>query len=172
VGWSDAELDSLARGAYLHDIGKLGVPDGILLKPGPLTEEERRQMQQHVQIGFDLVKDISFLADAAEIILAHHERYDGAGYPRRLKGKEILLGARIFAVADTLDAITSDRPYRRASSFESALETIREISGSQLDPHVVAAFLNIPKETWSAIAKNQRRAAVRSPRHCLDISVP
>ena len=106
----EKELRDLARGAYLHDIGKLGVPDGILLKPGPLTAEERALMQRHVQIGFQLVKNIPFLADAAEIVLAHHERFDGNGYPRGLKAEEILLGARIFALVDALDAITSDRP--------------------------------------------------------------
>ena len=156
MGWSDKQLGSLTRGAHLHDIGKLGVRDGILLKPGPLTVEERKLMQQHVQIGFDLVKGIPFLADAAEIILSHHERYDGGGYPRGLKGEEILLSARIFAVADTLDAITSDRPYRRAASFEVARETIRHLSGSQFDPRVVSVFLGIPKETWPTIAGNQR----------------
>jgi len=159
MGWSDKLLRSLAKGAYLHDIGKLGVPDGILLKPGPLTADERKVMQRHAQIGFDLVKGITFLADAAEIVLAHHERFDGYGYPRGLKGEEILLGARIFAVADTLDAITSDRPYRRASSFESARETIRRLSGSQFDPHVVNVFLSIPAETWPTIARNQRLMA-------------
>lgn len=155
MGWSDKQLGSLTRGAYLHDIGKLGVRDGILLKPGPLTEEERKLMQQHVQIGFDLVKEIPFLADAAEIILSHHERYDGGGYPRGLKGEEILQSARIFAVVDTLDAITSDRPYRRAASFEVASETIHHLSGTQFDPRVVSVFLDIPKETWLAIARNQ-----------------
>jgi len=159
MGWPDKQLESLARGAYLHDIGKLGIPDGILLKPGPLTEDERKFMQQHVQIGFDVVKDIPFLVDAAEIILMHHERYDGGGYPRGLKGEEILPGARIFAVADTLDAITSDRPYRRASSFESARETIRRLSGSQFDPQVLNVFLNIREDIWQTIAKNQRQIA-------------
>lgn len=156
MGLSEAELRDIARGAYLHDIGKLGVPDGILLKPGPLTADERKLMQRHVQIGFNLVKGIPFLADAAEIILAHHERYDGGGYPRGIKGEKILLGARIFAVADTLDAITSDRPYRRASPFEVGRETIRHLSGSQFDPQVVKVFLSIPAETWSTIARNQR----------------
>ncbi len=163
MGWSEKQLESLARGAHLHDIGKLGIPDGILLKPGPLTEEERKFMQQHVQIGFDVVKDIPFLADAAEIILMHHERYDGGGYPRGLKGKEILVGARIFAVADTLDAITSDRPYRRASSFESAFETIRRVSGSQFDPQIVDVFLSIPEDIWPMIARNQRSALQTIP---------
>src|SRR5208283_1209514 len=163
MGWSEEQLGNLARGAYLHDIGKLGVRDSILLKPGPLTEEERKLMQQHSQKGFDLVKDIPFLADAAEIILSHHERYDGGGYPRGLKAEEILLSARIFAVADTLDAITSDRPYRRAASFEVARETIRHLSGAQFDPRVVSVFLDIPKETWPAIARNQRQIAGLSP---------
>ncbi len=162
MGWSEELLLNLARGAYLHDIGKLGVADGILLKPGPLTADERKLMERHVQIGFDLVKDIAFLANAAEIVLTHHERYDGGGYPHGLKGEEILLSARIFAVADTLDAITSDRPYHRASSFESALEAIRRCSGIQFDPLIVDVFLGIPKETWPAIAKDQRQAAAPS----------
>ncbi len=159
LGWSEKLLLTLARGAYLHDIGKLGIADSILLKPGPLTADERTAMERHVRIGFDLVKDIAFLANAAEIVLAHHERYDGGGYPRGLKGEEILLSARIFSVADTLDAITSDRPYRRASSFESARKTIRKCSGGQFDPRIVDVFLGIPGETWPAIAKDQRQAA-------------
>lgn len=163
MGWSDKQLGTLARGAHLHDIGKLGVSDSILLKPGTLTAEEWKLMQQHVQIGFDLVKDISFLADAAEMVLAHHERFDGKGYPRGLQGEAILLSARIFAVADTLDAITSDRPYRRASSFGKAREMIRHLSGSQFDPRVVRVFLSIPEQTWPTIrtepeAKGRARA--------------
>lgn len=161
MGWSEEKLGSLAKGAHLHDIGKLGIPDGILLKPGSLTGEERKLMQRHVTIGYDLVKDIAFLADAAEIVLTHHERYDGGGYPRGLKGDEILPSARIFAVADSFDAITSDRPYRRASSFESGLQIIRGCSGTQFDPQVVSAFLSIPEETWPAIAKDDRERAFR-----------
>jgi putative nucleotidyltransferase with HDIG domain len=158
VGWTEDQLGSLARGAHLHDIGKLGIPDGILLKPGPLTAEERTVMQRHVTIGFNLVEEIAFLADAAEIVLTHHERYDGSGYPRGLKGNEILLGARIFAVADSFDAITSDRPYRRASSYESGRDIIRKCSGTQFDPEVVTAFLEIPAETWPAIANELAQA--------------
>jgi len=157
MSWSDKQLGSLARGAYLHDIGKLGVPDRILLKPGPLTADERTIMQQHAQIGFELVKGIPFLADAAEIVLMHHERHDGSGYPRGLKAEEILLGARIFGVADSFDAITSDRPYRRASPFDSGRETIQRDAGRLFDPQVVGVFLGIPPETWQVIAKDQRQ---------------
>ena len=144
-GCQDKQLGSLARGAYLHDIGKLGVPDGILLKPGPLTPEERKVMQRHSQIGYDLVKDIPFLADATDVVLMHHERFDGTGYPHGLKGEQIPLSARIFAIADTLDAITSDRPYQLASPFEAAREVIRRLSGTAFDPHVVNVFLSIRK---------------------------
>jgi putative nucleotidyltransferase with HDIG domain len=156
LGCPPEELEALAKGAYLHDIGKLGIPDMILLKPGPLNPEEWKLMQQHVQIGFDLVKRIPFLADAAQIVHSHHERFDGGGYPRGLGGKQILLSARIFAVADSLDAITSDRPYRRGTSFESARETIRKCSGTQFDPRVVSAFLRIPGTTWPMLSTNWR----------------
>jgi HD-GYP domain-containing protein (c-di-GMP phosphodiesterase class II) len=107
------------------------------------------------------VKDIPFLADAAEIVFTHHERHDGAGYPRGLKGVEILISSRIFAVADSFDAITSDRPYRKASSCKSGIEIIRQCSGTQFDPQVVIAFLSIPEETWPAIAKDDRERAFR-----------
>ena len=116
-------------------------------------------MQVHSEVGFDLVKDIPFLADAAEIVLTHHERYDGSGYPRGLRAVEILPGARIFGVADTLDAITSDRPYRRASSFETAREVISREAGRLFDPGVVDVYLNIAKETWPSIARDQRQSA-------------
>jgi response regulator RpfG family c-di-GMP phosphodiesterase len=156
---SPESLAVIARGGYLHDVGKLGIPDSILLKPGPLTPDEWKVMRQHVQIGFDLVQGIPFLADAAEIILAHHERFDGSGYPRGLKGHEIPIGARIFAVADTLDAITSDRPYRRASTFATGRETIRLQSGRQFDAEIVGLFLDIPEGTWQNIAQKQRQSA-------------
>jgi putative nucleotidyltransferase with HDIG domain len=159
MNWSDKDLANLARGAYLHDIGKLGVPDGVLLKPGPLTDDERALMQQHVQIGFDLVKGIPFLADAAEIILTHHERHDGSGYPRGLKAEGIPMGARIFAVTDSFDAITTDRPYRRGSPLETGRETIRRAAGRLFDPQVVDVFLNIPAETWPAVVRDQRQDA-------------
>lgn len=163
MGWQNKQLGTLARGAYLHDIGKLGVPDGILLKRGPLTLEERKIMQRHAQIGFDLVKDIPFLADATDVVLMHHERFDGTGYPQGLRGEAIPMSARIFAIADTLDAITSERPYQRASSFESAREIIRRHSRTAFDPQVVNIFLNIREDVWPTIANNQRRIAGLSP---------
>lgn len=163
LGWSDQQIGSLAKGAYLHDIGKLGIADSILLKPGPLNAEERKLMQQHVRIGFDLVKDIPFLADAAEIVLSHHEHYDGGGYPRGLKGEQILPGARIFAVTDAFDAITSDRPYRRASSFATAREIMSRSSGGQFDPQVLGVFLGIPEDDWLAIASSRLQIASFSP---------
>src|SRR5579859_3628687 len=151
LGLRKQELRTLSMGASLHDIGKLAIPDSILLKPGALSEEEWRIMRSHVQIGYDLIKQIPFLAEAAEIVLAHHERYDGTGYPRGLKDMEALLGARIFAVADTVDAMTSDRPYRSALSFKEAYEVIRRWSGIRYDPQVSGSFLRIPVEVLEAI---------------------
>ena len=158
MGLSETQHKTIAMGAYLHDIGKLALPDGILLKPGPLTAEERLLMQQHVQTGYDLVKQIPFLADASELVRTHHERYDGTGYLRGLKAEQIPIGARIFGVADTLDAITSDRPYRNALPFEVAFRIIHTESGRLYDPQVTAAFFSLPKETWPTIAGMRHQA--------------
>ena len=135
----DALLD-IERAAILHDIGKLAVPDAILSKPGPLTPEEWTEMRRHPDVGHQLVRDVPFLTRAADIVRSHHERFDGAGYPRGLKMDEIPLGARIFAVVDAYDAMTSDRPYRLARSHEEALREIRHQASTQFDPVVVAAF--------------------------------
>lgn len=151
LGSTEQELKTIARGAWLHDIGKLAIPDAILLKPGGLTEREWTIMRSHVQIGFDLVKRIPFLADAAEIILTHHERCDGSGYPRELKKADIPLGARIFAVADTVDAMTSDRPYRSALPFEQAHHEIRRGSGIRYDSQVAEIFLSVGVRNWKAM---------------------
>jgi len=153
MGGLESQMRNIAMGAWLHDIGKLAVSDAILLKPGPLTDEERKIMQLHVQIGYDLVKSIPFLADSAEIIYAHHERCDGSGYPRGLKAEEIPVGARIFAVADTFDAMTSDRPYRRALPFEASREVIERGAGKQYDSQVAKVFLSIADETWKVMRK-------------------
>jgi response regulator RpfG family c-di-GMP phosphodiesterase len=145
------QLKSLAMGAWLHDIGKLAISDTILLKPGALTEEERRVMQRHAQIGYDLVKRIPFLADVAEMILTHHERWDGSGYPQGLRGMDIPLAARIFAVADSVDAMTSDRPYRSALPFQDARNVIERNAAILFDPQVAGVFLSTPNESWEAI---------------------
>lgn len=153
MGGLDKQMKNIGMGAWLHDIGKLAIPDAILLKPDSLTEQERTVMQGHAQIGYDLVKGIPFLADAAEIIFAHHERCDGSGYPRGLKATEIPVGAMIFAVADTFDAMTSDRPYRRAGPFEASREVIERGVGKEYDSQVAKAFLGIPSTTWETIRR-------------------
>ena len=160
LGGLEHQLRNIAMGAWLHDIGKLAISDGILLKPGPLTDEERRVMQQHVRIGYDMVRGIPFLAEAAEIIFGHHERCDGSGYPRGIIGANIPVGARIFALADTFDAMTSDRPYRRALPFQAAREVIERGAEKHYDPQVASVFLKIPDETWHAI--RQETAAIQS----------
>jgi HD-GYP domain-containing protein (c-di-GMP phosphodiesterase class II) len=148
MGVDKGLLRHIARGAFLHDIGKMGIPDSILRKPGPLTNEEREIMRTHCGIGFAVLKRIPFLKDAAEIVLTHQECFDGSGYPRGLKGEQIPLGARIFAVADTLDAMISDRPYRKAMPISAAREEIRRYSGRQFDPRVVEVFLSQPDSVW------------------------
>jgi putative nucleotidyltransferase with HDIG domain len=144
----DAYLPILARAAFLHDIGKMAIPDGILRKPGPLNDDEKQIMRKHCEIGYNMLIRIPFLRDAAEIVLAHQEFYDGSGYPRGLKGDQIPLGARIFTIADSLDAMISDRPYRRALPMSHAREEIKRCSGSQFDPAVVDVFMSIPEQHW------------------------
>jgi response regulator RpfG family c-di-GMP phosphodiesterase len=135
------EWIDMHRGALLHDVGKIGVPDYILHKPGPLTPEEWNNMKRHPRIGHEMLRDISFLAGAAEIVHCHHERFDGKGYPRGLTSDQVPLGARVFAVADAFDAMTSDRPYRKALPAEMARQEVVRHSGTQFDPQVVQAFL-------------------------------
>jgi putative nucleotidyltransferase with HDIG domain len=152
------ELLDIERGALLHDIGKIGISDTILLKPSKLTPEEWQEMYKHPELGFNMLQDIKFLTDARKIVLHHQERFDGKGYPFGLKSKEIVIGARIFCVADTLDAITSDRPYRRAQSFEKAVEEISKHRETQFDPDVVDAFLSLNEDEFNSL----RNVAARS----------
>lgn len=142
LGFSEKELVHMHRGALLHDIGKLGVPDQILLKPDKLTEGEWEIMRQHPTYAFEMLMPIAYLRPALDIPYCHHENWDGSGYPRGLRGEQIPLSARIFAVIDVWDAITSDRPYRLAWTEEKALEYIKEQAGKRFDPHIVDVFLN------------------------------
>jgi putative nucleotidyltransferase with HDIG domain len=148
MGLKPTEIKVIARGAFLHDIGKMAIPDEILRKPGELTTPERDVMREHCTRGFHILRKIPFLSEAAEIVYSHQEHFDGSGYPNGLCGAQVPIGARIFAVADALDAITSDRPYRKAQSFDVAREEILRCSGTQFDPAVVEVFLKIPNELW------------------------
>jgi response regulator RpfG family c-di-GMP phosphodiesterase len=151
LNFAPDELKQLERGAYLHDIGKIGIPDSILLKPGKLTPEETAIMQTHVRIGYELTSRVAFLSVAAQIVLTHQECFSGSGYPQGLRGEEIPLGARVFAIADTLDAMMSDRPYRKGRPYAVARAEIEREAGRQFDPNVVNVFLSIPEETWAKI---------------------
>jgi putative nucleotidyltransferase with HDIG domain len=153
MGMSGDKIRIIARGAFLHDIGKMAIPDAILRKPGALIEEEIMIMREHCARGYHMLKKIPFLAEASEIVYAHQEKYDGTGYPRGLVGDEIPIGARLFAVADTLDAITSDRPYRAAQTVAAARDEIMRFSGTQFDPKVVEIFLSMPDSIWEDLRR-------------------
>lgn len=140
AGMSDEDVVNMRRGSLLHDIGKMGVPDSILHKPDKLTEEEWTIMRQHPQFAYDMIQPIEYLRPALDIPYCHHEKWDGSGYPRGLKGEEIPLSARIFSIIDVWDAVTSDRPYRPAWDKEKALEYIRDQTGKHFDPYVVGLF--------------------------------
>jgi putative nucleotidyltransferase with HDIG domain len=155
MGIAPVDIKIIARGAFLHDIGKMAIPDEILRKPGKLTSEEEEIMRDHCTRGYHILRKIPFLSEAAAIVYTHQEYFDGNGYPSRLRGNEIPIGARIFAVADAMDAITSDRPYRKARSFDEARQEILRCSGTQFDPNVVEVFLKIPNELW-----HERRAEI------------
>jgi putative nucleotidyltransferase with HDIG domain len=148
MGIPKHQIKIIARGAFLHDIGKMAIPDEILRKPAKLTAEEMQLMQEHCYHGYQMISRIPFLGEAAEIVYSHQERYDGTGYPRGLKGEEIPLGARIFAIADTLDAMTSDRPYRKAKTMAAARKEIKDWAGRQFDPKLVDIFLSMDDKIW------------------------
>lgn len=152
IGIKGKDLEQLAKGALLHDIGKIGITDNILLKPSKLNDHEWLEMHRHPQIGYDIMSEISFLKGPAEIILTHHERYDGEGYPNRLKGDQIPIGSRIFGLVDTLDAMTSDRPYRHALPFEAVHSEVKKYRGSQFDPEIADIFLSISRGQWEECA--------------------
>lgn len=152
-GIDDAHRRAIAYGALLHDVGKIAVPDHILLKPGPLSPDEVAVMHQHPESGYRIVSQVPFLSGAAEIVLAHHERFDGAGYPRGLQRDGIPLGARLFAVADAYDALTSRRPYRAAATHAVAVAEIRAGAGGQFDPEVVAVFTAVPESELRRVTR-------------------
>ena len=155
-GMPEADIPDLEHGVLLHDIGKIGIPDAILLKPGRLTREEWATMRRHPEIGKRLIEGIAFLKGAVPIIYCHHEKWDGSGYPRGLKGDEIPLGARIFTVVDAFDAMTFDRPYSTAIPFDAAQTEIKRCAGSHFDPAVVEAFLRVP----DALLEEIRRKSI------------
>lgn len=169
---SDSEMVALENGALLHDIGMIALPDYVLNKTWSLSQEERELTRRHIDYGAQILSSIKFLNDAKLVVLQHHERWDGSGYPLGLRETEICLNARIFAIADTLDALTSDRTYRPAQPFEVAEEEIRRCSGTQFDPRLVEAFFSIPRQEWedlrgmattgSAALEESRRRGIRT----------
>ena len=161
IGLSSEQIRVIARGAFLHDIGKMAIPDAILRKPGKLDPDEVAIMREHCYRGYQMLRKIPFLTEASEIVYAHQEKFDGTGYPRQIKGEEIPLGARIFAVADTLDAITSDRPYRAAQPIAHAREEIARFEGTQFDPAVVRVFLQMPETIWEDLRKEIETQLIR-----------
>jgi putative nucleotidyltransferase with HDIG domain len=161
VGVEASLLEAIRRGAMLHDIGKIGIPDNILLKPGKLTGDEWVEMRKHPRIGFWILEGIEVLKPACQIVLTHHENFDGTGYPSGLKDVRIPIGSRIFSVVDSLDAMTSDRPYRKAMSYERARREIEEGSGLQYDPGVVRSFLSIPPGDWAEIRQQTTNTRTR-----------
>jgi putative nucleotidyltransferase with HDIG domain len=153
LGIDDPQMRIIEQGALLHDIGKIGIPDKLLHKPEKLTEAEWVLMRRHPEIGYRILSGIKFLRGAAQLVLQHQERYDGSGYPGGIRGNLITLGARIFAVADTLDGMTSQRPFQAAISFEEARDEIATLVGTQLDPEIVQVFLKMPLHVWREIRR-------------------
>jgi putative nucleotidyltransferase with HDIG domain len=163
MGVDAAAREDIRKGALLHDIGKIGIADRILLKPGKLTSEEWVEMRKHPEIGYWILAGSLELRTASDIVIAHHERWDGNGYPNRLLGVDIPLGARIFSVVDTFDALTSNRPYHRGEPYESAREEIEMNGGTQFDPNVVEHFLRVPPGIWQDIRSRTLEGCGRAP---------
>lgn len=163
LGMPEEQKQVIGLGALLHDVGKIAVSDRILLKSSGLSAEEWLEMRRHPAEGYRLLKPIRSLTGAAEIVYAHHERFDGSGYPKGLKGEDIPLGARLFAVADAFDALTSNRPYRNAATYDEALRIISEESGKHFDPQVVAVFRSIQSWEWVILRANYVEAGTQYP---------
>jgi putative nucleotidyltransferase with HDIG domain len=151
LGLEETELETLYRGALLHDIGKIGTPDAVLLKPGAFTDEEWEIMRRHTEVGGEILSNIAFLKAASDVPMSHHEAWDGSGYPRGLKGEEIPLQARIFAVVDSYDAIRSERPYKCAQTHATALALLQKAAGKRLDPSLVETFIAEPEASWNQL---------------------
>jgi putative nucleotidyltransferase with HDIG domain len=151
LGIGGTELAIIEHGALFHDIGKIGIRDGVLLKPGPLSDVERQEMKKHSRLGWELLQKIDFLRPASQIVLEHQEMWNGNGYPQGLKGEQICIGARLFSTVDTMDAMTSDRPYRRATTMEAVRNEMVRCTGTQFDPMVVEAFLEVPDTEWERL---------------------
>jgi putative nucleotidyltransferase with HDIG domain len=155
-GLDPTEMRSLEFGALLHDLGKIGVPDNVLRKPGKLNDFEWAMMRRHPALGQEILSGLSFLDDAKFIVAQHHEKWDGSGYPLGLRGEEILAGARILFVADAFDAMTSDRVYRPAKSYDEAVAELDSCAGTHFDPQVVAAFHRFPRQAWERLTRGGR----------------
>jgi putative nucleotidyltransferase with HDIG domain len=162
LGIHEPDLTIIEHGALLHDIGKIGVRDGVLLKPGPLDKDEWLEMKKHPELGWALLQRVDYLRPASTIVLQHQEKWDGTGYPSGLRGEEIVVGARIFHVVDTLDAMTSDRPYRKARPFADARAEIARCAGTQFDPRVAEAFASVSADDWERIRLDVETVAVLS----------
>lgn len=159
-GLGQREMRSLEFGALLHDIGKIGVPDNVLRKPGKLNDFEWALMRRHPYLGDEILRGLSFLDDARTIVAQHHEKWDGSGYPLGLRGEEIALSARVLFVADAFDAMTSDRVYRPAKSYDEATAELDSCAGTHFDPMVVAAFHRFPQKDWERLARRNTLSAV------------
>jgi putative nucleotidyltransferase with HDIG domain len=166
-GLDQTEMRSLEFGALLHDIGKIGVPDNVLRKPGKLNDFEWTMMRRHPYLGQEILRGLSFLDDARTIVAQHHEKWDGSGYPLGLRGEEIDLSARILFVADAFDAMTSDRVYRQAKSYDEAIAELDSCAGTHFDPQVVAAFHRCPRGDWKRLSRRKNLSALPNyqPRH-------
>ena len=162
LGVAEPDLTTIEHGALLHDIGKIGIRDRVLLKPGPLDAAEWKEMKRHPELGWELLRRVEYLKPASQIVLQHQEKWDGTGYPAGLAGDAIVIGARVFHVVDAFDAITSDRPYRKARGYADARAEIARHRGGQFDPRVVDAFLAVPEEEWRRIGIDVEQYAILS----------